>query len=198
MNIYISWSGERSRSVARILRHFISVTLQSTNIFSSTDDISNGSLWANELSRAISETDVGILCLTSDNLNSSWLSFEAGSLLTLKKLVIPVLLDLSPSDLVGPLMATQAVSISKPGIQALIQMLNDRVEHPQPIDRIRKIVDTLWPDIEKEIATIPPPAKETSQSNDALSPEFRSDRELLLELLERVEKIENEIKKLGQ
>ncbi|MEM7760598.1 MAG: toll/interleukin-1 receptor domain-containing protein [Cyanobacteria bacterium P01_A01_bin.40] len=190
MKIYISWSGERSKSVARILRELISVALQNVDIFLSTNDINSGASWVEIHSQWLTEADVGILCLTSDNINNPWISFEAGALYSSGKTLIPFLLDLSSADLDLPLAALQTVSFSKFGIKSILQELNRRLDNPQKPEYISRVVDKLWSDFLKEIKSIPPPSKETNLEKDTLGTGLKSERDLLYELLERVKNLE--------
>src|SRR5258706_2823307 len=79
-NTFISWSGERSRHVAKALRDWLPMVLQATKPFMSKKDIDKGSRWHVELAKALEVTKVGIICLTPENLSASWLLFEAGGL----------------------------------------------------------------------------------------------------------------------
>lgn len=54
--------------------------LQSVQPWLSSKDITFGTRWSSVLSDVLAETDVGIVCLTADNLAANWLLFEAGAL----------------------------------------------------------------------------------------------------------------------
>ncbi|MEL6440267.1 MAG: toll/interleukin-1 receptor domain-containing protein [Cyanobacteria bacterium J06621_8] len=188
MKIYISWSGERSKSVARILRQFISTAFQNVEIFFSVDDIVMGENWIEEASRRLTESDVGILCITSDNIDNPWISFEAGALYSRGKVLIPVLLDLSSADLYTPLANFQSISLTRSGVQSILELLNNQLENPQNPEYINKVFNKLWSAIEQEIDLILPAVVE--YNTESSQPELRSERELLYELLERVKNLE--------
>jgi len=80
MKVFITFSGERSRSVASALHRWIPRVLQSVAPWLSEEDIQKGKRWRPEVAKALSETHFGILCLTPDNLLSPWIHFEAGAL----------------------------------------------------------------------------------------------------------------------
>src|ERR1700674_605097 len=79
-NVFISWSGNRSKHVAVALRDWLPVVIQAAKPFMSSGDIDRGSRWLGELTTVLEVTKVGIVCLTPENLNSAWLLFEAGAL----------------------------------------------------------------------------------------------------------------------
>jgi hypothetical protein len=49
MEIFISWSGNRSKAIAELLKRWIKQVLQGTQPWISTQDIESGSLWFSEL-----------------------------------------------------------------------------------------------------------------------------------------------------
>ena len=79
--VFISWSGKRSLAVAESLCEFIPRVIPELKdrLFVSTG-IEKGARWSDEIARHLEEADAGILCLTAEGLNSSWLHFEAGAL----------------------------------------------------------------------------------------------------------------------
>jgi hypothetical protein len=80
VRVFISWSGEPSRSVARALQDWLRLMLQSIHVWMSDDDIEAGTRWSLELAKALDEIDFGIICVTRANRRSPWLLFEAGAL----------------------------------------------------------------------------------------------------------------------
>ena len=80
MKVFMSWSGSLSRRAAEILRDWLPNVLQAIEPWMSTDDIEKGTRWSLDVATELSKAKVGILCVTSDNLDSPWLYFEAGAL----------------------------------------------------------------------------------------------------------------------
>lgn len=95
----------------------------------SGEDIAAGALWSQEVSEALSATDLGVLCVTSRNQRSPWLNFEAGALAKAlnQSRVIPYLIDLSPGELEGPLQQFQAAVADESGSWSLCRSLNERL-----------------------------------------------------------------------
>ena len=110
MKVFISWSGERSKLLAVGLREWLRPILQSVEVWMSEADIDAGDRWGQEVARELSSCNFGIICVTPENLQASWLLFEAGALA--KSLegskVIPLLFELELRDISGPLAQFQA------------------------------------------------------------------------------------------
>ena len=77
MRMFISWSGDVSERIAKIISDWIPDVLQSIEPFYSNENIRKGDHWPLEIARILSKTNVGILCLTQDNLDSPWLLFNS-------------------------------------------------------------------------------------------------------------------------
>lgn len=78
MKVFLSWSGDRSRVVADVLRNWLPSVLQAVRPYFSPEDIEKGSKWSLEISRELDASDYGILCVTTENVASPWMLFEAG------------------------------------------------------------------------------------------------------------------------
>src|SRR4051794_40310774 len=104
MKLFISWSGPRSRLVASALRTALEVVFDGVEPWMSQTDLEPGARWAQVLGKELENTDFGIICVSSDNVNSSWLNFEAGCLAkqTDSSRVVPFLIDLEKKSLTGP------------------------------------------------------------------------------------------------
>jgi hypothetical protein len=123
----------------------------------SDTDIVAGDRWAQLLARQLAETHFGIVCVTPENINSSWLLFESGALaksLEMSK-VVPLLLNLELSDVSGPLAQFQAKKIDRDGMMEVIRSLQSSAEVPVSESRVATLFDALWPNLEKELAGIP-------------------------------------------
>jgi hypothetical protein len=79
-NIFISWSKKRSKHVALALKDWLPLLLETAVPWMSDSDIDKGSRSDEEISQALSNTKVGIICLTPENLDSKWILYEAGAL----------------------------------------------------------------------------------------------------------------------
>jgi len=79
-NVFISWSGERSKWVAEAMRDWLPLVLQTAKPWMSATDIEKGSRGLNEVSGRLQGMKIGIVCLTPENLETPWILYEAGAL----------------------------------------------------------------------------------------------------------------------
>ncbi len=170
MKVFISWSGERSKSVATALKEWIPLTLQYCHPWVSDKDISAGDRWAQTIATELESSNFGILCITPENLTSEWILFEAGALSKSMQdaKVIPVLYGLELSDLTGPLSQFQALKTDMDGILNLAKAINSASEEKAPKETIEKLVPVLWDQLNTKLNNIPntqPPEKKLSPSN---------------------------------
>lgn len=150
MRIFLSWSGVSSRRVAEGLATWIRDVIIDAEPWVSSDDIPVGARWSAEIGRELDTADIGILCLTRENLERPWILFEAGAIS--KRLdssrVIPLLIDLRPGDLRGPLEQFQSVDWSEDGVRRLITSI--RRSSPsdfQSLDHACRAFDVWWPQL---------------------------------------------------
>jgi len=123
MQVFLSWSGYRSRSAAEALRDWLPLMIQAVRPWMSAVDVLAGSQWASEVAFALKESKFGILCLTPENLNAPWVLFEAGVLFHSIN-VCPYLVGFSDEEFDGPLSQFQAVRADRAGTEALVMALN--------------------------------------------------------------------------
>ena len=133
MKLFLSWSGERSKEFAKAARIWMETIFdEEIEYFMSDDDVQPGQRWVRELSISLDETDLGILFLTSENLSSQWIAFEAGWLA--KRLaegtVFPLLLDIDPEKVTGPLSEFQCKRADLKGMQDIATAINKKLTKP--------------------------------------------------------------------
>jgi hypothetical protein len=110
VEVFISWSGERSKCVAEALRNWIPKIINAVLPWLSSADIDKGARWSADVASKLESSKVGIICLTPSNVHSDWILFEAGALSKILKntFVCPLLIGMEPSDIKGPLAQFQA------------------------------------------------------------------------------------------
>lgn len=190
MKVFISWSGELSQKVALILRDWLPSVIQAIIPYVSSEDIDKGARWNTEISKELEEASFGILCITPSNLNAPWINFEAGAISKYveKGQVVPLLINLKRSEIVGPLLQFQSVIIEKEDIKKLIHSLNKTQDPPILNEtRLDDIFNVWFPELEqkldsaiKEYKTIDKPIKKEDLEID------RRFDEILEEILETV------------
>lgn len=154
MKIFLSWSGDLSHKVALILRDWIPSVIQSVEPYVSSEDIDKGARWSTDIAKELESSSYGILCVTSDNLNSPWLNFEAGALSKSfdKANVSPFLFDLKRSEVKGPSLQFQSTIFSKDDVKKLVTGIN-KVDDDSSLDepRLEKVFEVWWPTLEEEL-----------------------------------------------
>jgi len=146
MNIFISWSGDLSHKVALVLKEWLPQVIQSLNIFVSSEDIKKGGRWSLSISEELKRTQFGIICVTSENINSPWINFEAGAISnTLGENVCPLLIDIKQKDLYGPLAQFQASTFDKNEFTILLRSINQCNKELQlKEEQLNRCFDMWW------------------------------------------------------
>ncbi len=156
MKVFISWSGEISGKVARILRDWLPYVFPNVQPYVSTEDIQKGKRWGNEIAAELDSAQFGILCITADNISSPWLNFEAGALSKSIRTdstvhVCPLLFGLEPNEISGPLSQFQVVTYDKEDIGRLLVTMNESAGCPIQPDRLQETFNTWWPKLFEEL-----------------------------------------------
>ena len=178
MEVFISWSGDRSEKVAEALRDWLPSVIQSVNPFMSASDIERGSRWLNDLGIHLENAQFGLICLTQENLKAPWLLFEAGALSKSieNSRVVPYLYGFSQAQLQGPLAQFQAAAADKSSTLEVMKSINGALEE-NGLDpaRLERTFETWWPQLEQALGNIPESTEE--------APPSRTDRDILEEVL---------------
>ena len=87
-----------------------------------------------------------MICLTPENLTSTWIHFEAGSLAKVvdRSRVVPILFKVEPSDVQGPLTQFQMVNFAKDEMYRLLGSINNAAgESRIPALRLEQTFDVF-------------------------------------------------------
>ncbi|MEZ5816266.1 MAG: toll/interleukin-1 receptor domain-containing protein [Hyphomicrobiaceae bacterium] len=190
MQVFISWSGDRSRSLSVGLHDWLQMIIQRVEPWMSDRDIEVGQRWTTELAAKIKQANFAILCLTPENAKAPWLHFEAGALAEVigSARVVPLLLDMEKSALAFPLAQFQAVEADHEGVFQLVRSINRSLPGTQlGADVLSNAFNMGWPSLARTIDR----CKALNVPNGAQPPP--SDRSLLEEVLKSVRGIENQI-----
>lgn len=179
MELFISWSGDRSGKVAEALRDWLPNVIQSVEPFMSASDIEKGSRWSNEIGVHLENAQFGLICLTQENLEAPWLLFEAGALSKSieSSRVVPYLYGVSQADLQWPLAQFQAAPSTKESTMEVVKSINEASgENGLEQERLVNAFETWWPQLKETLARVPDTTVEATPS--------RSDRDILEEVLD--------------
>ncbi len=201
MDIFISWSGPRSRKVADFLFNWLKKLPLTINPWISHEAIDPGTRWEKELSAALEETRFGILCLTPENQLEPWICFEAGALAkTIEKThVIPYLIDMKPEDLKQPLKQFQAIKATKENTLKLIKTIHkvsgDETRSQKDLEEAFEI---WWPKLEAQIDVVKNEKKDQIEIEDLDLPQYtRKGIDKILSIVESLSSRLLELEKKG-
>jgi hypothetical protein len=156
MQVFIAWGGEVAGKIARKLSDWLPNVLQSITPFVSPN-IEPGSRWLPKLSGALSKSDAGVLCLTSDSIHSPWLLFEAGGLAGGKgqRPLYGILFNVTREEVPDPLTQFQLSQFSKDQVREILKSLNS-LSGKQKVDDdvLHDSLERLWPELDNAIKSI--------------------------------------------
>lgn len=182
MKVFISWSGEVSKLVAVALRDWLQSVLQAVRPFMSEEDIPKGARWLEELSRELDDAAFGIVCVTPENKDAPWLLFESGAIskrVSIGK-VIPLVIGMKKTDVIGPLSHFQSTLPEKDDVTRLLATLNENLGDAKLSEgRLQETFEVWWPRLEQKLRE----AEEQLKAAGAVAPE-RQPGEMLAEVLE--------------
>jgi hypothetical protein len=197
MKVFISWSKSLSQECAEILQEWIKCTLQASQPWMSSQDLDKGTVWFNEINTQLSDTTIGIVCLTQENKNNPWILFEAGALakgLTDKR-VYTLLIDLKPSDIEPPLSQFNHTSPTKADMKKLLISINKQLGDNGLEDKIlNQVFETYWPqfyDRFKKAIKEHPPGEDVKDN-------LRTPDDMLLEILNTTRHLDKRIRHVEQ
>jgi hypothetical protein len=178
MKVFISWSGERSKSIAESLRYWLPKVIQAVHPWMSKEDISSGSRWSSEIYKELEETRFGIICVTPENQHNPWIMFESGALSKSidQTYVVPYLFDMEANQLSGPLVQFQANKTSKEGTFSLLSSINQAIgDRGLSESELEEVFEVWWNKLELKLNYTP---KYKIEKKDT-----RTDRDILNEIL---------------
>ena len=187
MKVFLSWSGSRSHKVAIVFRDWLPSVIQELVPYVSSEDIDKGARWSTDIAKELEDSTFGILCVTHDNINAPWLTFEAGALSKTmdKTLVCPFLFDIKRSEVDGPILQFQSTIFEKEDLKKLVRALNKACEKSGlSADRLEKAFEVWYPTLETELNKLH--EKSTDRHDELVVGEVQSPKaqEILEEILE--------------
>ncbi|MDM7989793.1 TIR domain-containing protein [Arthrobacter sp. zg-Y877] len=196
MQIFISWSGSESHTMALLLREWLVRVLQYSAPFVSSQDISKGAQWLITISDELNDTSEGIVCVTGRNYESPWLNYEAGALAktTGQTAVRTVLLGLAARDIPPsmPLSNFQhTIALDKSEMWALVRSIHSRSgAGDADISAIEWAFNQSWPELKNNLEAIEVPPQAVTESGDEQS--------LIKDVLQEVKSLSISLAALGE
>ncbi|MCC5823809.1 MAG: toll/interleukin-1 receptor domain-containing protein [Phycisphaerales bacterium] len=195
--VFISWSGEYSKSVALHLRDFLEYVLPECRLWMSSEDISKGRQWPAELSSILlrPESFCAVIVLTPDNLQSDWLLYEAGACAAAyhKSLVCPIACDVPYTKLPKPLQHFQATDASskiemKKLVRSIAGKLDPDISAKWPVRE--SYFSAQWVNYHKSIQAVKGNNERTESTSKPESDPYNQIIDLLNETLKRIAQLE--------
>jgi hypothetical protein len=158
MDVFLCWSGTRSKAVAQALKDWLPLVINAVEPWLSAE-MDKGSRWDDEISTRLEKTKVGIICLTPENLEAKWIHFEAGALSKTKEArACTLLVDIkNPGDIEFPLAKFQATKPEKEEMRGLVRTINKLVgecgEKSLTEEHLNEAFTTYWPRLETQLKT---------------------------------------------
>lgn len=181
MKVFLSWSGNRSRAIAEILKGWLPSVLQAAKPYFSPDDVTKGARWLAEISKELEESRIALLVITPENQEAPWLLFEAGALSKNfdRSRVCPLLFDgMEPTDVKGPLVQFQGAKFCKAEMKKVLKAVNTELgEQALSHEVLESVFEMWWPKLEEQVVA------QLSKVDESDGATKRSDRELLEEVL---------------
>jgi hypothetical protein len=179
--VFISWSGDLSNKLAEIVRQWLPSVIQFARPYFTPTDIEKGTKWSSEINAELAGCDIGIICLTKDNLEKPWILFEAGALSKNmdKSRVCTLLFDVDTSELKGPLTIFQSTKFEKTEFKSLVTMINAKGGDGKLEESvIDDVFEMWWPKLKERVDGVIQTHKSAEKGSK------RSERDILEEILE--------------
>ena len=188
MKVFLSWSGPRSRKVAIIFREWLPSVIQEIVPYVSSEDIDKGARWSTDIANELSDSTFGILCVTRENINEPWLTFEAGALSKSMEnaYVSPFLFDIKQSEIDGPILQFQSTTFEKDDLKKLVTTLNKACDQDRLTEeRLNKTFEVWYPTLEEDLDKlkhVEPAEQDSDETTELQTPKSLEILEKILEL----------------
>jgi hypothetical protein len=195
MKVFLSWSGARSHKVAIVFRDWLPSVIQEIVPYVSSEDIDKGARWSTDIAKELADSKFGILCVTRENINAPWLTFEAGALSKTmdKSFVSPFLFDIKRSEVDGPILQFQSTIFEKEDVKKLVRTLNKACDKDGlSADRLEKAFEVWYQTLETDLEKLKVLKRENidEESNDEIkTPKAQEILEEVLDLTRSNQKL---------
>jgi hypothetical protein len=200
MKIFISWSGKRSRAVAEALNEYLKRVIQAVKPFYSPE-IEKGAKWGNEIDNALEGTKFGIICLTPDNLHSTWVHYEAGALSKTPDAKIWTFLHgLDYGDVPPPLSKFQHTVAEKDDVLKLLKSINARLSdvdlEPLGEQFLEENFNLFWGLLEQKLKEAEKLSDDVQWTINEVPIVLRDEREMISEALELIREQQRRLERI--
>jgi len=188
-NMFLSWSGSRSKWIADAFFEWLPLTIQSSKPWMSAQSIEKGTRSLQEIAKALDGIKVGITFLTPENLTEPWILYEAGALTKnvddKTRLYTYLLGGLEPQDIRPPLGILQHTRPTKGETLTLLKSINSAMDSTLSEKQVETVFEEFWNKLAKKIKTLP--------KSEAAAPSKRRVEDMVAEILTDVRAIRNSV-----
>jgi hypothetical protein len=173
-NTFISWSGSGSLHVATAMRDWLPRVIPGLKPWLSVREIPKGRRGGMNIWEALEGINIGIICLTKENVLEPWILFESGALSKTYSetttLVCTYLLGgLNHSDLPAPLREFQYTRPDREDTRKMVLDIAEAVKGEEMSEsekaQVSAAFNSLWPEFESRLNTMP-----SSEHADTVQP----------------------------
>lgn len=166
MKIFMSWSGEKSRTFGEVFKPWLEQVLPGTDVWLSSQDIDKGTIWFTEIMGELERCHCGVICITRENHLSPWIHFEAGGMVKGlgKGHVATILLDIDYPELRQPLNQLNGLRINREGAFHLVKSFNKLSDRPIKDLVLERTFEKFWPDLDNDYRLLFPESHEIAQN----------------------------------
>lgn len=187
MKVFLSWSGPRSHKIALVFRDWLPSVIQEIVPYVSSEDIDKGARWSTDIAKELSDSKFGILCVTRENINAPWLTFEAGALSRTidKAFVSPFLFDIKRSEVDGPILQFQSTVSEKEDLRKLVTTLNKACDKDGlSAERLNRAFEVWYPPLREDLEKLRDVDPDEQDGDGVDEVQTARSQEILEEILE--------------
>lgn len=153
-NLFISWSGDRSREAAHYFKTWITRVIPTASSFFSDEDIHKGAKSREIIDEKLRDSAFGIVFLTSENLHAPWIHYEVGMLNAGGALISSLLLNLSYADVAGPMQSFQHSLLDEADCLRLLQSIRGAIAPDIKEGTLANSYASHWPDLQNTFSDL--------------------------------------------
>ncbi len=157
MQVFLSWSGERSKAAAGALHELLPSILQPVTCWMSENDLPKGKPWFEELRKKLDSIVFAIVCATPENRDSQWLLWESGFLSSASGLgdrhIVPLAIGMEKGAIGGPLAIYQGADITRDEMFRLVRNINSALHEDRRVPGValERTFQHVWASLEERL-----------------------------------------------
>lgn len=197
VDVFLSWSTERSKVIGKLVNDWLSNVFPTLDIYYSPEKIEAGQKWRDSVGEGLKDNYIGLFFLVEENITSEWINFEAGAISNTvgEARVIPVLHDLNPEQISGPLSQFQAQKLNKNGLHAIVSVINKSLDEKRQIglEKMNTIFEKWYPDFEEAYELFKKENPTITENKTSKKPGILDESGQIGEILNAVRRLERKI-----